>query len=111
MKRIHDSLRHVFQQNRIVFWYDGTGEWAETFDAFLDEAVLKLKVSGNEFGTKVRIVREPDWEAKFLVYVPTVRPADSDNWLLDLLLQGYEYKADKASLALQEVGLPHEFHQ
>ena len=29
--------------------------------------------------------------------------------MLDLLLQGYEYKADKASLALQEVGLPHEF--
>ncbi len=31
------------------------------------------------------------------------------SWLLDLLLQGYEYKADKASLALQDVGLPHEF--
>ena len=37
------------------------------------------------------------------------RPADANNWLLDLLLQGYEYKADKASLALQAVGLPHEF--
>ena len=57
----------------------------------------------------MRIVREPDWDAKFLVYVPTVRPADADNWLLDLLLQGYEFRADKASLALQEVGLPHEF--
>ena len=81
MKRIHDSLRRVFQQNRIVFWYDATGEWSQTFDAFLDESVLKLKVSGNEFGTKVRIVREPNSDAKFLVYVPTVRPADADNWL------------------------------
>jgi len=32
------------------------------------------------------------------VYVPSSRPDDGDNWLLDLLLQGYEYKADKASL-------------
>ena len=109
MKRIHDSLQRVFQQNRIVFWYDATGEWAQTFDAFPDESVLKLKVAGNEFGTKVRIVREPNPDAQFLMYVPTARPADADNWLLDLLLQGYEYKADKASLALQEVGLPHEF--
>jgi uncharacterized protein (TIGR02687 family) len=109
MKRIHDSLQHVFQSDRLVFWYDATGEWAETFDAFTDESVVKLKVAGNEFGTKVRVVRDPNPLAKFLIYVPTVRPPDADNWLLDLLLQGHEYKADRASLALQEVGLPHEF--
>lgn len=109
MKRIHDSLQSVFQRNRLVFWYDATGEWAETFDAFTDQSVVKLKVESNEFGTKVRVVRDPNPQAKFLVYIPTTRPADADNWLLDLLLQGYEYKADRASLALQEVGLPHEF--
>ena len=37
MKRIHDSLQRVFQRSRIVFWYDATGEWAETFDAFGDD--------------------------------------------------------------------------
>ena len=109
MKRIHESLRRVFQRNRLVFWYDANSEWAETFDAFGEESVVKVKVVGNEFGTKVRIVREPNPEARFLVYIPSARPADADNWLLDLLLQGYEYKADKASLALQEVGLPPEF--
>ena len=109
MKRIHDSLQRVFQRHRLVFWYDATGEWAETFKAFADETVAKLTVAGNEFGTKVRVVRDPNPEAKFLIYVPTARPADADNWLLDLLLQGYEYKADKASLALQDVGLPHDF--
>lgn len=109
MKRIHDSLQHVFQRHRLVFWYDPTGEWAETFNTYPDESVAKLTVDCNEFGTKVRIVRDPNPDARFLIYVPTARPADADNWLLDLLLQGYEYKADKASLALQEVGLPHEF--
>lgn len=110
MRRIHDSLKSVFQRNRLVFWYDATGEWAETFDAFADESVAKLRVDGNEFGTKVRIVRDPNPQAKFLIYIPAARPADADNWLLDLLLQGHEYRADRASLALQEVGLPSEFH-
>ena len=111
MKRIHDSLQRIFQRHRLVFWYDATGEWAETFTAYPDADVAKLTVAGNEFGTKVRIVRDPNPEARFLIYVPTARPPDADNWLLDLLLQGYEYKADKASLALQDVGLPHEFFQ
>jgi len=109
MKRIHDSLKSVFQHNRLVFWYDASNEWSETFESFEDQSVVKLKVEGNEFGTKVRIVRDPNPKTNFLVYIPTARPADPDNWLLDLLLQGYEYKADRASLAIQEVGLPNEF--
>ncbi len=109
MKRIHDSLQRVFERNRIVFWYDDKSEWKDTFDAFSMPRLTKLEVAGNEFGTKVRIVRDADPAAKFLVYVAEPRPADNANWLLDLLLQGFEYKADKASLALQEVGLPQEF--
>jgi uncharacterized protein (TIGR02687 family) len=109
MKRIHDSLGRVFEQHRIVFWYDATEEWTETYSHFTDEKVVKLTVANNEFGTKVRIVRDSDPATRFLVYIPSARPADADNWLLDLLLQGFEYRADKAALALQEVGLPHEF--
>lgn len=109
MKRIHDSLRHIFSRHRIVFWYDATGEWHKVFDGFEEGSITKLGVEGTEFGTKVRIVREPDPTAKFLLYFPSARPADADNWLLDLLLQGHEYKADRASLTLQEVELPHEF--
>ncbi len=109
MKRIHDSLERVFEKHRLVFWYDATGEWKETFDAFAAPDVKKLDVLKNEFGTKVRIVRDPNPTARFLVYIPEPRPRDEENWLLDLLVQGFEYKADKASLALQEVGLPQEF--
>lgn len=109
MKRIHDTLSHVLLRHRIVFWYDATGEWAETFDAFNADEVTKIKVIDSEFGTKVRVVRDPDPEAKFLLYIPTARPTDGDNWLLDVLLQGYEFKADRASLALLEVGLPNAF--
>jgi len=106
MKRIHESLRLVLQRHRIVFWYDAERQWEKVFDAFADEGVRKFTVVGTEFGTKVTIHRAP--ESRFLVYLPSARPLDADNWLLDFLLQGHEYKADRASLALQEVGLPYE---
>jgi uncharacterized protein (TIGR02687 family) len=109
MKRIHDSLQRALERDRIVFWYDATGEWADAFDSFAADGVERLRVAGNEFGTKVRIAREPDPHARFLVYIPTARPADADNWLLDLLLQGHEFRADRASLVLEDVGLPHEY--
>ncbi len=109
MKRIHESLQRVFERNRIVFWYDPKGEWLEYFEAFPLASIDKIKIVGNEFGSKIRIVRHQDPEKKFFIYVPSARPTDANNWLLDLLLQGYEYKADKASLALQDVNLPHEF--
>lgn len=108
-KRVHDSLRQVLQRQRLVFWYDPERHWEGAFDTFAAEGINKLKVVGTEFGTKVRIHRDPDPQARYLLYFPSERPGDPDNWLLDLLLQGHEYKADRASLALQEVGLPYDF--
>ena len=97
MKRIHDSLQRVFERHRLVFWYDATGEWMDAFNGYEGASVTKLRVEGNEFGTKVRVIRNPDPDARFLLYLPSLRPTDAENWLLDLLLQGYEYKADRAS--------------
>ena len=108
MRPIHDSLRQTFQRNRLVFWYDASREWQETFDAFEADGITKLVIDNNEFGTKVRILGS-DPSARLLIYSPAVRPPDSENWLLDLLLQGHEFKGDRASLAVQELGLPYEF--
>lgn len=109
MKRVNESLERVFARNRLVFWYDPKREWIKAFEEFDGEGVKKVEVDGNEFATKVMIHRDPDPGARYLVYVPSERPPDADNWLLDLLLQGHEFKADRASLVLQDVGLPYEF--
>lgn len=111
MKRIHESLQHVFQRNRLVFWYDPENQWDKAFEAFEGDNVKKIRVEGTEFGTKVTIHRDPDPQACYLLYFPSARPKDADNWLLDLLLQSHEFKADRASLALQEVGLPYDFRE
>jgi hypothetical protein len=109
MKRIHDSLDHVLARNRLVFWYDGEQQWEREFEEFERAGIEKLRVDGTELRTKVAIHRNPDATARYLFYFPKDRPKDSENWLLDLLLQGHEYKADRVSLALQEAGLPWEF--
>jgi len=110
MKRIHDSLSRIFHQHRLVFWYDPDKQWYSAFEGFAQEGINKIKVEGNEFGTKVAIHKNLTPHAQYLLYFPSPRPADSENWLLDLLLQAHEYKADRASLALQEAGLTYDLH-
>lgn len=110
MKRIHDSLQNVVARYRFVFWYDAGAEWGKEFDSFETDSAEKLRVENNEFGTKVRILIESDQTRHFLLYFHSAKPKETDNWLLDLLLQGHEYKADRSSLALQEAGLSYDFH-
>ena len=110
-KRIHDSLKLCFHRHRLVFWYDPSGEWKKSFENFEHDGVEKIVVGDNEFAPKVRILGEAAGKDRFLLYCNFARPQDSDNWLLDLLLQGHEFRADRASLAVQEVGLPYEFRE
>ena len=108
-KRIHDSLNLCFHRHRLVFWYDPSGEWKKSFESYEHESAEKIVVGENEFAPKVQILSDAGGNGRFLLYFNSARPKDADNWLLDLLLQGHEFRADRASLAVQEVGLPYEF--
>lgn len=108
-QRIHDSLNLCFHRHRLVFWYDPSGEWKKVFEDYEHEGVEKIVVGDNEFAPKVRILGDGAGSGRFLLYFQSARPQDADNWLLDLLLQGHEFRADRASLAVQEVGLPYEY--
>lgn len=108
-KRIHDSLNLCFHRHRLVFWYDPSGEWKKSFETYEHESAEKIVVGENEFAPKVRILGDGGGNGRFLLYFNSARPQDADNWLLDLLLQGHEFRADRASLAVQEVGLPYEY--
>ena len=55
-------------------------------------------------GTKIRLERdEPD--SRFLLYAPTEEPDDADDWLLDIRLYSRSFRADRASIILDELGL------
>ena len=54
--------------------------------------------------TKIRLERdEPD--SRFLLYAPTEEPDYADDWLLDIRLYSRSFRADRASIILDELGL------
>lgn len=108
--RIHESLDSALARKRVVLWYDPNGEWASEFDDYQPAQAEKLRVQSTEFSVKVEISRAP-LDRRFLLYLPCPKPPEPDNWLLDLLLAGHEFTADRASLDIQEAGLTLEFKE
>ena len=108
--RIHESLNAALSRRRVVLWYDPNGEWASEFDDYQPAQAEKRRVEDNEFSVKVAISRAP-LDQRFLLYLPSAKPPEPDNWLLDLLLAGHEFTADRASLDIQEAGLTLEFKE
>jgi uncharacterized protein (TIGR02687 family) len=106
--RIAASLRQLFEDHRIVFWYDADRDMRAEFDALDLAGVTKLEIANNEFGLKHRILRQEPG-AKFLLFKDGPEPDMTDNWLLDLQLASAVFKADQAAIWLAELGLPLQF--
>lgn len=102
--RIAATLSRLFEEHRIVFWYDAAKEMRGDYDSVDLPGVVKLEIANNEFGLKYRILRQ-EREAKFLLYHPGSRPADADNWLLDVWFASAELKADQTAMLLADLGL------
>ena len=108
--QITDALDRVFndEQVRIVFWNDPDGEFIESLPdiALAGVEVLKLDEVG-ALEVKVRIEQD-DPTGRYLLYSPAEEPDYEDDWLLDMRLYGRSFRADRASIILQELGLAHQ---
>ena len=108
--QITDALGRVFNDEhvRIVFWNDPDGEFIETLPdiALAGVEVLKLDEVG-ALEVKVRIEQD-DPTGRYLLYSPAEEPDYEDDWLLDMRLYGRSFRADRASIILQELGLAHQ---
>ena len=103
--QIAASLQRLFDEHRIVFWYDAARDMRSEFDAVDIAGVIKVEIANNQFGLKHRMLRqEPN--AKFLVFHDGPEPTNAANWLLDLQLATAVFKADQAGIWLGELGLP-----
>jgi uncharacterized protein (TIGR02687 family) len=107
-ERIAKRLATHFEQHRIIVWSDPDGEMRETFDALDLPRVIKVAVRNNEFALKHRVLRAEPRE-KFLIYRDGPKPADLDNWLLDIELGHGTFKADQVAMWRTELGLPERF--
>jgi uncharacterized protein (TIGR02687 family) len=106
-KQINDALERIFNEDgaRIVFWNDPEKEFQNSLPFILLDGVTTLRL--NELGsleTKIRLEKE-DPSGKYLLYSPTEEPDYESDWLLDIRLYSRSFRADRASILLDELGL------
>tara|TARA_R110002110_G_scaffold85816_4_gene223688 strand:- start:15912 stop:18413 length:2502 start_codon:yes stop_codon:yes gene_type:complete len=106
--RIAASLERLFDEHRIVFWYDAARDMRGEFDAVVLPGVTKVEIANNEFSLKYRILRQEP-AARFLVFKDGPELPEPENWLLDLQLATAVFKADQAGIWLGDLGLPSQF--
>lgn len=110
LNQINTALKRLFvdEGQRIVFWNDPDKEFHNTLTQLdLDGVnVLRLDEVG-QLAAKIRIETE-DPTGKFLVYAPAEEPEYEDDWLLDVRLYSRSFRADRASILLQQLGLTNQ---
>ncbi|MCK4485408.1 MAG: hypothetical protein KAU38_01430, partial [Desulfobacterales bacterium] len=109
--QIENALARLFDEegHRIVFWNDPESEFVFTLP-FLNLpkgiTVLRLDQVG-ALKLKIRIELE-DPEGRYLLYAPTEEPDYEADWLLDIRLYSRSFRADRASIILDQLGLSNQ---
>ena len=106
--KVQAALEKLFQQHRLVFWYDDKAEMTGLFNSLQIPDVEKVVIENNEFTLKHQLLIERPTQ-HFLLYQAKAKPIDNENWLLDLLLSNYEFHTEASSLYLQDLDLPQDF--
>ena len=108
--QIDTALNRLFheQGKRIVFWNDPQREFEDTLSTLSvpDIQVLRLDKAG-ALAVKIRLERD-DTEGRYLIYSPTPEPDYEAEWLLDIRLYSHTFRADRASIILDELGLANQ---
>ena len=109
-EQVDQALQQKFvtEGERLVFWHDPNGEFADyVAEGFAgdiaDVQVLEVAEMGG-LSAKLRLEQE-DRAGKYLVYSKGEQPPADHDWLLDIRLYSAQFHADMASLWLQELGL------
>jgi uncharacterized protein (TIGR02687 family) len=111
IKQINDALDRVFneEKQRIVFWNDPEREFKNVLPYLLLENVTVLRL--DEIGTlevKLR-VEQDDPTGRYLLYSPAEEPDFERDWLLDIRLYSRSFRADRASILLNDLGLTNQY--
>lgn len=100
-------LEEQFAHQRLVFWHDADGDYADELASMDLPGVTVAVVSNDEYALKHRMLCEQP-HTKFLVYRKGAVPPGIGNWLLDLELAHGVFTADRTALLRQDLGLTSE---
>ena len=90
---------------RIVFWHDPEQEFLSVLPTLALDGVELLRLDEMAaLAVKIRLERE-DATGRYLLYAPHAEPDYESDWLLDIRLYSRSFRADRASIILDELGL------
>jgi len=108
MNKIEEALNKLFNKHRIIFWYDENEELREQYNELALDGVEKLVIGNNQFYARHLIMKEKP-TTLFLLYFPSKKPANTDNWLLDIELANYVFQTKQEAMFAQELELDYMF--
>ncbi len=109
-KQVNDALEKLFleEDQRIVFWNDPDKEFADYMSEQLFSPVEGVQVirldQTSALEVKLQVERKEP-ETRFLIYSAEEEPDYENDWLLDIRLYSRSFRADRASIILDELGL------
>lgn len=104
LQRISESLAACYASHRVVFWHDTDAEFASQLDNLELPGVQVLKLD-QKSAIKVKRQIEADVHQAWLLYSNQEQPAPDSDWLLDVRLRSKSFRADTASMLLEDLGL------
>jgi uncharacterized protein (TIGR02687 family) len=105
--QITTALARLYTENghRIVFWNDPDREFTDFVAKLsLDGISLVYLDEASAFQVKKRLELD-DPTGKYLLYSAKEPPSLEEDWLLDIRHYAYTFRADKASLVIDDLGL------
>ena len=103
--QIENKLNELFKNYRIIFWNDSENEFSDLIsDLDINDAEILFPDDIGQFKTKYLVeIENPN--QKYLIYSEKTEPIFEDDWLLDIRLYSYQFRADRSSLIVAELGL------
>ncbi|MHB1787676.1 MAG: BREX-1 system phosphatase PglZ type A [Acidimicrobiales bacterium] len=108
--RINDALDRIFHEEdaRIVFWNNPEWEFLNVLPFLLLDGVTTIRLDQEPaLGVKIRLERDEP-AGRFLLYSPAEEPDHESDWLLDVRLYSRTFRADRASILLDQLGLKNQ---
>jgi uncharacterized protein (TIGR02687 family) len=107
---VKKELENIFKEKvdgiyrRIIFWYDEAKNFLDDIKEDTFENAKVIIYDDNPIFVKYQL-EKVDVESNYLVYFPYLKPINTENWLLDILMYSDEYYADTVALTMRNLGL------
>jgi uncharacterized protein (TIGR02687 family) len=103
--RISEAIKSLLAVQPIVFWNDADGEFASQLDSLDLPGVDIIRLDQIPALRAKVLIDAAGKNGRWLIYAPTEEPDPVSDWLLDLRLRSKSFRADSASILLEDLGL------